>query len=274
MLLLGVGVVRVGGRCGVESPVSPVRRVPRGRPTAAGTRSSFETLVSTRMPNCSRGSRGRCPRGRRRSRREALRVAERRDDVGTGERAVVDDDRRPGEADRRGGRQPLAVDADRLGARPPQLVRDELEVLGEDPSLVGLVARALGAVLVDRAGASSTVTVKPGPSRGSPRRPPPGRGCGRRRGSPASCSASRSVTLDLQRRGLGRQLLDLLRRCSICVDELGARLGRGVLAAEQLVGGDAHDEADERAWRRRAAASAARWPRGLPAASRRSAAAA
>ena len=109
------------------------------------------------------------------------------DRVGPGERPVVDEDRLTREADRRLGRQPLAVDRDGLGTGLPQAVDDDLEVLGEDLALVlalGLGARVAVGAAVAAARGVVELTVIPGPVTA----------CGARRpgSAPRAASAART----------------------------------------------------------------------------------
>ncbi len=74
-------------------------------------------------------------------------VTDSRDDVGRGERAVVDGDGLPREPDRRQRGQPVSVDGDRLRAGDPQRVDENLEVAVEDLATGATLA---GRRVVDR----------------------------------------------------------------------------------------------------------------------------
>ena len=68
--------------------------------------------------------------------------------VGVGDRLEVDQDRLAGEADRGERAEPLAVDADRLGAGRPERVDDQLQVAVADPAAGVFLGGAADRVLV------------------------------------------------------------------------------------------------------------------------------
>ena len=164
-----------------------------GQPQRAHRRDGqLETDLSLQVQPCLTARRFRETCGQR------VLVADRGHDVGPAQRAGVDRDRSPGDADGAQVGQPLAVDRDRLGAGLPEAVDQPLEVGVEHPLAVG----------GRRSGASSATTRTPGPRTGSvPEHgaeqadrgdAAPGR-CGRRASWP-DCSAA-VVTPQVDQRG-------------------------------------------------------------------------